>query len=101
MAHSATAALLDPEGYVTDGVLKFRELEGLFDKVDTILRQLAEVNGLPTPSLHLPDAKDYEQALDLIADGKCAEAEAFEKEHGKPCDWLLPAKCAKRKQSEH
>jgi hypothetical protein len=101
MAHSAATALIEPEEYVKGGHLRFRELEGLFDKVAAILSQLAEVNGLPTPSLHLPDAKDYEHALDLIADTKCAQAEAYEKEHGKLCDWLVPEKFAKRGQSGH
>ena len=96
MAHSAAAALLNPEAYVKGGILKFRELGGLFDKVDSILTRLAKVNNLPTPSLQMADAKDYEYALDLIADAKRAQAEAFERENGKPCGWPVPAKCAKR-----
>jgi hypothetical protein len=67
MAHSAAETLIDPDAYIKDGFLEFRELDGLFDATNLIIDRLAGVYGLNTAPLRLPDANDYEKVLELIA----------------------------------
>lgn len=94
VAHSDTQPLADPGGYIKGGRLKFRELDDLFEKTAQILNRLAEVHCLNTPSLHLPDANDYERALDLIADAKCEQARRYEAERDTPVPFPKPKKCS-------
>jgi hypothetical protein len=71
MAHLDRRAVVDPDGYVREGHVSYRQIEGLFEQTGLILNSLFQLYRGTTVPLDLIDASDYEQALDLIADAKC------------------------------
>ena len=73
-AHLDRRAVVDPDGYVRQGHVSYRQIEGLFEQTGLILNSLFQLYRGTTVPLDLIDASDYEQALDLIADVKCDQA---------------------------
>jgi hypothetical protein len=69
VAHSDTRPLIDPIGYMKDGRISYREIEGLFAEVGKILNEFSLLSSGVPVSLALEDAKDYEQVIDLLAAG--------------------------------
>ncbi len=67
IAHQDARPFVDPDKYIKAGMVSYSEIERLFEQTGVILNKFCLLyRGVPVV-LDLEDAKDYEQALDLIA----------------------------------
>jgi hypothetical protein len=83
MAHMDAGPLVDPNRYKNAGRVSYRELEGLFEQTGVILNKFSLLYwGAPVVP-DLEGAKDYEQALDLIASAIRPEGGATIRESSK------------------
>jgi hypothetical protein len=96
MAHSDPGPMVDPHQYVQEGRVSYRELEGLFEQTGSILNKLSVLYRGASVVLDFDDVKDYEQALDVIADAKCEQARRYEADHKTPARFPRPRKCRER-----
>jgi hypothetical protein len=97
IAHSDTDSMNDPEPYFRDSFVNFGELNTLFEEIASILNRIGSARGLKLREMKLSGTYDFERALGLIADAKCAQAEAYEEKYGRPYNRPVPKKCAQRK----
>jgi hypothetical protein len=67
LAHAGAIPLTDPDRYVKEGRMTFRDFIGLFDQTATILNDFSMLYRGVKIQLHTEKAKDYKQALDLIS----------------------------------
>jgi AbiU2 len=67
IAHADARPMVDPNRYKKAGRVSYRELEGLFEQTGVILNKFSLLYQGTSAVLDLADAKDYDQALDLIA----------------------------------
>ena len=68
IAHLDARPFIDPNGYVQEGLVSYRQIEGLFDQIGAILNTLSLLYRGASSPLELEGAKDYEQVLDHLAD---------------------------------
>jgi hypothetical protein len=57
-------------------------------------RIINEINALRTGNFEFIGVEDYQMALMLISDAKCAQFEKYEKEFGKPVPFERPKNCS-------
>ena len=89
--------MLNPGGLKQTAPLSLAELQQVFDETEKILQQVDSLFRGISGELKYLGHDDYKTVLNLVTDAKCAQADNYEKEFGIPCEWPLPAKCAKRK----
>jgi hypothetical protein len=82
IAHLDLRASLSP-GVIAENIkLTYRELEQLFITAGDILNGVSGMYQGATTMLEPLDLRDYDNALDLIARGKCDQIAQYEKEFG-------------------
>lgn len=94
-AHNDPKTLQNLEEFEKDLRLTKPDLEKALITAGNILNGISVFYNDVTNYLELWQGDDYENALDLIADAKCAEVEEFEKRFGIKADFERPAKCSK------
>lgn len=67
IAHLDARPFADPDKYIKEGLMSFSEVERVFEETGVILNRFSLLYRGERVVLDLEDAKDYEQALDLIA----------------------------------
>ena len=67
VAHLDPKAIVDRDGYIREGQVRYCELDGLFEQTGLILNRLSILYRGKSVRLHLDGEKDYEHALNLIA----------------------------------
>ena len=97
LAHLSLESVLNPGGLKQTAPLSLAELQQVFDETEKILQQVDSLFRGISGELKYLGHDDYKTVLNLVTDAKCAQADNYEKEFGIPCEWPLPAKCAKRK----
>jgi hypothetical protein len=70
MAHTDPSAILDSEGYLHDGLVSYRQIDGLFNETELILNRFSRLFRGDSIRLYFSDADDYKHALNLIADAQ-------------------------------
>ena len=68
IAHSDARPIIDPSGYLRDGRISYLQIDGMFYEIGAILNKFSLLYRGASVPLDLEGAKDYEQALDLLAD---------------------------------
>ena len=96
LAHLDARSVISPGGLKQTAPLTIAEIEKIFDNTEGILQKIDYLYCATVGDLKYLAHDDYKTVLDLMADAKCTQAEKYEKV-GIPCEWPLPAKCAKRK----
>jgi hypothetical protein len=96
LAHSDPRAIVDRKRIELKGRVSFNEFENLFEETGSILNRLFLLYHGASVPLDLDGVKDYEQALDLIADAMCEQASRYEAEHKVPAPFPRPRKCPDR-----
>jgi len=67
IAHADARPMIDPSKYKDAGRVSYRELDGLFEQTGVILNKFSLLYWGAPRILDMEGAKDYEQALNLIA----------------------------------
>jgi HEPN superfamily AbiU2-like protein len=97
LAHLDAKSVMNPGGLKRTAPLTITEIEKIFHDTETILKKMDYLFRATIGDLKYLGHDDYQTVIDLIADAKCAQADQYEKEFGIPCEWPLPAKCARVK----
>jgi hypothetical protein len=97
LAHLDPDFVADPQALNKTAILTIEDLKSVFDETERVLRKIDTLYSGPSGELKYLGQNDYEMALELIADAKCAEAAQYEKLYGEPCTWQLPKKYSPRK----
>ncbi len=92
LAHVDLAIVSNPEKLAKQVELTFSDLNLVLNTARDILNELS-VKSRDTSTLYdVLGSDDYEMAVSLIADAKCAQIRAYEAEFGR-WDYLRPKKC--------
>ncbi len=68
IAHLDARPIVDPARYVQDGLVSYRQIDGLFDQIGAVLNKFSLLYRGAAVPLELEGAKDYEQALNHLAE---------------------------------
>ena len=95
LAHLDPKTILDPTDLNSRATLTMSELDDLFVETGNILNDISQFHHGSLSALELVDSDDYKNALQLIAEAKCSQADAFEKEFHEPWPYERPEICSK------
>ena len=93
LAHTDPQTIINPGRLDQEAALTNPDIETIFGVAAEILNEIASLVSGVTTWPNLLDDDDYEHAMKLIADAKCAEVRAFEAEFGAPAPFPRPRGC--------
>ncbi len=95
MAHLDPRTVRDPERFSTVAPLTVPELSKVLSETGQIISEINVTYRGVASNYEFLDVGDYEMALSLISDAKCAQVEKYEKEFGIPAPFDRPRNCPK------
>ena len=99
LAHLDPKMVLDPTEIDAQATITIDELDSLFVETGNILNDISQTHHGVFSGLELIDADDYENALRLIAEAKCAQADEYEEEFKEPWPHERPQICRAEKRA--
>ena len=92
LAHSDPTIIRNPGKLTKEVELTFSDLNAVLNVAGIVLNEVSVAFRDTSPLYEMIGADDYEMAVSLIADAKCAQVRAYETEFG-PWEHLRPKKC--------
>jgi hypothetical protein len=90
LAHTDTDTVKNPERLAKECAVTFADVEAVFETAGDILNGISVAYRGISLSFELLEDDDFQMAIQLVADGKHAQAERFEQEFGSPSPYPRP-----------
>ena len=98
LAHLDPKTVVDPQHLDKNAKLTFPELSKVFVQTGRILNEINALRTGVVSHFEFVGVEDYEMALMLISEAKCAQVDRYEKEFGKPAPFERPKNCPEASQ---
>lgn len=93
LAHLDPKTVVDPQHLDKSASLTFPQLEEVFVQTRRILNEIDALRTGIVSNFEFIGVEDYQMALMLISEAKCAQVDKYEKEFGKPAPFERPKNC--------
>jgi len=94
LVHLDPQTVINPQVLLANAALTVPQISTVFEETGKILNEIGALYSGVTSDFNLFGWDDYEMALKLIADAKCAQADKYEKEFHQPAPFARPRSCS-------